>query len=178
METDLAVKKKTLDAEEFNKVIKLYSRKIYHVAYSYLKNVEDAADITQETFFRAFRNLSNYCLEKPIFPWLYQITKNLCLNTLRKRNRESEEDTNFCLYPSSLLGPEEAYQREFSSISLKKALNALPLNFREILILKEFDGFCYAEISQILEIPVGTVMSRLFYARQKLKDLLQDKEKI
>ena len=178
MEMDLAVKEKALDMEEFNKVIKLNSRKIYHVAYSYLKNVEDAADITQETFFRAFKNLSNYCQDKPIFPWLYQITKNLCLNTLKKRNRESEKDTDFCLYPSAFLGPEEAYEREFSSNSLRKAVNALPLNFREILVLKEFDGFCYEEISQILEIPIGTVMSRLFYARQKLKDLLQDKEKI
>ena len=173
MEKILISDAKTVNPPEFSTIVNLYSRRIYRVAYFYLKNVEDAADITQETFVNAYKNFSSFCSDKPLFPWLYQITKNLCLNFLKKRNRESDDAADFCLVPSKLLGPEESLDRSLSVKKLHTALSDLPPKEREIILLKDFDGCSYGEISEILSIPAGTVMSRLFYARQKLKQLLE-----
>lgn len=170
MEQTLIYEAQAGNRDAFGLIVKQYSRRIYSVAYSFVRNMEDASDITQDVFTQAFTRFSTFSPERPLFPWLYQITKNLCLNRLVKRNREVTEENSFDLVPGRELSPEESLIKEASVLKLKEVLASLPETQREILILKEFDGCSYAEIAEILDIPVGTVMSRLFNARQKLKE--------
>ncbi len=160
------------ESEAFSAMFKAYDKRVYCTAFRYLGSSEEAADLTQEVFLRAWKNFKNIDPARPVFPWLFRITKNLCINRW-KRKSGSETGLEFPeLHPGEDSVENEVVQRE-SREEIKAAVLSLPEKFREIIILKHYDECSYDEMAEILDIPRGTVMSRLFNARKMLKNRLE-----
>ena len=168
------------DVAAFEVLVNRYRKRIYFVALGYLQSREDALDAVQDAFFRAYRAIKTFDLERAFYPWIYKIAKNLCLSKLRTRYRakeysidQGEEDEQSWELPDCSLSPELEVGRAELRSKLKEAISQLSANDREIIVLQHFQECSYQEIADILEIPIGTVMSRLFHARQKLKDIME-----
>lgn len=166
MEKELILRAQAGDNTAFSHLTQSYLRRAHRVAYRYLGNAEDAADICQELFLRVYRHLPRFDAGRPFYPWLYRILRNLCLNQVQRvfptvPLGETE-------LPGSLAAPEGALLREEAVRGLYAALDSLSAPDREVLLLKHFDGLSYAEMAELLDIPRGTVMSRLYYARRRL----------
>lgn len=156
------------ERERFRLLVEKYQKQAVAHAFAVLGSREDAEDAAQEAFIDAFRALRRFDDSKPFYPWFYVLLRHRCYKMLkRRRPAESLEETEI-LAPAESLPPEER-------IALEKALNDLSGEEREIVCLKYLDGLSYAEIAAYLEIPRGTVMSRLFYARRALQIKLERK---
>jgi RNA polymerase sigma-70 factor (ECF subfamily) len=135
-----------------------------------LGNIQDAEDVTQRVFLNAFLKLRTYNPRYKFFSWVYRMTVNESLNTLKHRRPlgglENESDV-----PTSVTAPDKAVELEDR---VGKALMCLKPDDRAVVVLKHFVSFSYQEIADVLEIPVRTVKSRLFTARERLKDALQE----
>ncbi len=176
MEARLIVAAQSGDAAAFEQLVRRYSRRVFRLAYSFLHNSDDAADVVQEVFLRAFRNLARFDVQRSFYPWLHRITRNLCLNRRElKANREATLPTEDLL-PAAGRDPLALTLEREEIETLRRALCSLPEMHREILMLKHFQECSYAEMAEILDIPIGTVMSRLYNARRKLRDLLTETE--
>ena len=124
--------------------------------------------MSQEAFIRAYKHFNSFDSSKNFFTWFYKILRNLCLNFIRD-NKNRKEDAifeNTYDYNSNTL-QQTTEEKELIEI-LHKSISSLSPDDREVIILKEFEGYSYNEISEMLNLPVGTVMSRLYYARKKL----------
>jgi len=163
------------DSHAFGVIVEKYMKQAYFIALGLVGNHEDALDLSQEAFVRAFRARERFDPRRRFFTWYYRILRNLCLNHLRQRGRFTELD-------ASGGGPEElaatqsdpavlAQQNE-SCVQVWQALNRLKPQEREVLLLRELEDCSYAEIAERLEIPSGTVMSRLYSARKHMKELI------
>jgi RNA polymerase sigma-70 factor (ECF subfamily) len=138
-------------------------KKAYYIALGYVHNHQDALDISQESFIKAFRKIKSFSTEKPFFPWFYKLMKNLCLDHLRRRCRVKE----IPLEGIPVLEKEKE-DREMKEV-LWRGIEKLPFEQREIVILRYFQQLSYSEIAEMTEKPVGTVMSSLYYAKKRLK---------
>ena len=176
MEKELILRARAGDKAAFSDLTRSYLHRAHRVAYRYLGNSEDAADTCQELFLRIYRSLPRFDTERPFYPWLYQILKNLCLNQLRIRSKARTVPLGELDLPGCLPAPDGKLLRKEKMRSLYAALKSLSAPDREILMLKHFDGLRYAEIAATLEIPVGTVMSRLYNARCRLRRELAARE--
>jgi RNA polymerase sigma-70 factor (ECF subfamily) len=154
----------------------------YFIALGLVGNREDALDLSQEAFIRAYRNIRRYNPRWDFFPWFYQILKNLCFNHLRKRSNErgrsieqleAHEPTNA---PGDWFAPEAVAERNETKDRVWAAIGKLDNKHREVIILRHFQHLSYEQIAQTLFCNKGTVMSRLYYAHKKLKEIL-DREK-
>lgn len=174
METQLIVQAQGGSRDAFSQLVELYGRRIYYAAYSFLHNVDDAADIVQEVFLRAYKNIASFDSSRSFYPWLYRITRNLCINTVQKASRKDTALPSEELIPANVRDPAADLLRNEELEELKSALEALPEKHREIIRLKSFQDCSYAEIADILDIPIGTVMSRLYAARSKLREILME----
>jgi RNA polymerase sigma-70 factor (ECF subfamily) len=138
-----------------------------------LRDPDLAQDVAQETFLRAFRFYKSFRNDSAFFTWLYRIAVNLCLDVHRKarvRNTESVEEFDETMEPEDpSASPEHVAELRDLARHVDTALEALSPNHKAILILRESEGLSYDEISQVMRIPKGTVMSRLFHARMKLQ---------
>ncbi len=162
--------------EEFEMLVKQNMRRAYFSALGLLGSHDAAMDVTQEAFIRAYRNFRSYNNEKKFFTWYYSILKNLCLNFIRDRKRKNEtEYIEFIEDEHSQNKSGEAIENKELIEKLQEAIDELDFDDREVIILKEFEDHTYKEIAEILNIPVGSVMSRLFYARKKLAIKLKRK---
>ena len=162
--------------EEFEMLVKQNMRRAYFSALGLLGSHDAAMDVTQEAFIRAYRNFKSFNGEKNFFTWYYSILKNLCLNFIRDRKRKNEtEYIEFKEDGHSHSKPGEAIENKELTEKLQEAIDELDFDDREVIILKEFENHTYKEIAEILSIPVGSVMSRLFYARKKLAGKLKRK---
>jgi RNA polymerase sigma-70 factor (ECF subfamily) len=125
-------------------------------------------------FLRAYRNISSFDTKRSFYPWLYRIARNLCINTVKRASRRETSLPEEELIASA--GPDPAAQllKNEEVEELRLAITKLSEKHREIINLKTFQDCSYAEISEILDIPIGTVMSRLYAARAKLKELLME----
>jgi len=157
------------DIKAFEVLLDRYQKPIYNVALRMVNNTDDAADLTQSVFVKAYEKLSSYNEHYKFFSWLYKIAVNTSLNFLEQKKR------------GDLLGdhdvPEETrVDEEFEAAErvekLEDAILNLQLEYRVVIVLRHFHDLSYEEIGTILEIPDKTVKSRLFTARQMLKDLL------
>ena len=162
----------------FRKLVEKYKKPAFFIALGLVGNREDAYDLSQEAFIRVYANIGRFDPQQRFFSWFYAILSNLCKNHLRGRETRTRYikniDTETNNQPDPMPGPEALMERNERSTRLWEEISKLPLEFKEIIILKHFQGYSYKEISQMLNIPLGSVMSRLYYARKKLKDNLKD----
>ena len=156
------------EKEAFRYLVERYQAQAVGHSLAILGNREDALDATQEAFVDAFQALKRFDLSRRFYPWFYVLLRNRCYKLITKRREaESIEDTE-------IIAPREGVSNE-ERIALEKALLSLSREDREIVTLKYLDGLSYDEIAEHLEIPRGTVMSRLFYARKQLQAKLTGK---
>ena len=175
------------DNNAFGELVEAYQDKVYNLALRMCGNADDAFDLAQDAFFRAWRGLSGFQFESAFSTWLFRLTSNVCLDWLRAKKRrptvslttvddEGEEVQMEIRDPGK--SPEELLLAAEDRSALAKAMNELPVEFREILTLRAIDDLSYTEISEILKLPEGTVKSRLSRARLALRNkLLQNGNK-
>ena len=168
------------NVNDFEKLVTAYEKNVYSLALRMVGDPEDAADMTQETFIKAYRSLSSFRGDSKFSSWLYRIASNVCLDFLRSRSRHpqvslssSDEDdrTTFEL-PDMSRNPEEQLMKKLSMEAVRRGLEQLPEQQRQILVLRELGGLSYAELAQTLGLEEGTVKSRIFRARKRLCALL------
>ncbi len=170
------------DATAYRGLVEKYQQRVYSMAYGVLRNREDARDVTQDAFVKAYKNLHSFRLESSFYTWLYRIAMNLAIDLTRKRKRRQTSsfdeqiatrdgegqiaETHHQDSPSKTLERKQLYSK------IMDAIGKLPEDQQQVILLRELEGLSYREISDITGIPEGTVMSRLFYARKKLQKLL------
>ena len=176
LERELIRKCKSGDARFYEPLVRAYEPAGLRLAVAMMGNFEDAQDALQEAFIKTCDTRHRFDLRRPFGPWFFQILRNQCRDMLRSRNakfRVEALDEQVDKRPGSVDGgPERARQRNAASELLWRGLEKIGTEHREILVLKELQGFRYGEIAQILEIPEGTVASRLFHARHALREAL------
>ena len=170
------------DGDAFAELMGAYQKQVYNLALRTVGNPEDAADMTQEAFLRAYRAIGSFRGESKLSVWLYRLTTNVCIDFLRSKGRkptvsltvESEDEEPQELdVADDRFDPEENFQRKELRRAVQRGLASLPEEYRVILILRELNGLSYAEIGETLQLEEGTVKSRLFRARKKLCEFLQ-----
>jgi len=178
VERELIRKCRAGDSRFYEPLVRAYEQPGLRLALGMLGNLEDAKDALQNAFVKAFEALARFDLKRPFGPWFFQILRNQCRDQLRSRKarfRLEALDERLELRPADPeKGPERKRERAQARELLWGALEKIGEEHREILILKELQGFRYGEIATILDIPEGTVASRLFHARRALKEALQD----
>lgn len=150
----------------FEPLVKRYGPRAFRFAFALVRDAEEAKDLSQEAFGRAFVALARFDSARPFYPWFLTILRNLCLSHLRRRRATVDIDD----LPEARDPAEPGIEVR---MQVEQALGSLSTGDREILVLKAFQDLSYREISEVLEIPRGTVMSRLYHARRRLKDALR-----
>jgi RNA polymerase sigma-70 factor, ECF subfamily len=170
MMDDAAIIERCLKGEKeaFRFLVERYQTQAVGHGLAILANREDALDATQEAFVDAFQGLKKFDRTRRFYPWFYVLLRHRCYKLLAKR-REAEN-----IEDAQILAPQTGVSGE-ERIALERALRSLSSEDREIVTLKYLDGFSYDEIAELLKIPRGTVMSRLFYARKELQAKLTGK---
>jgi RNA polymerase sigma-70 factor (ECF subfamily) len=170
---DLVASAQRGDRNAFSELVRIHTRGVFNVVYRMCGNALLAEDAAQETFLRAWQNLPSYRPSTPLRNWLYRIAFNAGMDMLRKERRIAPDEIEDLHLSDSRPGPEsQAAEKEQTSL-VQRAIMSLPDASRAVLVLREYEGLSYQEISSTLDIPVGTVMSRLNYARTLLKSKLQ-----
>ena len=162
------------DSAAFDVIVRTTMRRAYAVALGIVGNAEDAWDLSQEAYMAAHRARKSFDTDRPFFPWFYRVLRNRCLNYVNKRSRRKEISLDVLEERAGRGSADGPLLRKERIEAVWKALFALSTEHREILVLRNFQELSYSEISRILDIPEGTVMSRLYYARRALLDALQE----
>lgn len=176
------------DHDAFRILVERYQRRIYAVALGMMKDPEEARDVSQEAFIKVHRYLDKFKGDSSFYTWLYRITSNVAIDRLRSRKGEGvslderlekgevELEVSQPGFLSTRLGtnPQKSSLRRELAEKMAEALQQLGPRHREILLLREVEGMSYEELAEVLDIPKGTVMSRLFHARAKMQKLLED----
>jgi RNA polymerase sigma-70 factor, ECF subfamily len=174
------------DRDAFRELVERYQRKIATLALGMLRNREDALDVVQETFTKAFQSLDRFKGDAGFYTWTYRIAVNLCIDHQRREAKmplatpDPHDSGDRAVDPVALLvdGAEQGdpFQRTLDSEIARKlsaAIAELTPEHRAVILLREVDGLSYEEISRVLDCPKGTVMSRLHYARRQLQERLR-----
>ncbi len=168
------------DQEAFGEIVRRWDRKIFALCFGMLTREDEARDAAQETFIAAFRNLKNFRGEAKVSSWLHRIAVNQCLTTKRRKRTRSEEyldeETNeqerVFLAPDSLVPSNIAEQGE-RLVIVRQAVSSLPIDLRQVVVMKEFEDMTFQEISDTLDVPLSTVKSRLYTALKQLRAKLE-----
>lgn len=164
----------------FGEIVRRWERKIFALCYGMLGREEEARDAMQETFIAAYRNLSGFRGEAKVSSWLHRIAVNQCLTRQRRskvRNEtaledENENDSNSFFASTDQSPSGDAEQRERIEV-IRRAVNALPADLKQVVVMKEFEEMTFQEISETLELPLSTVKSRLYTALKQLRMRLE-----
>ncbi len=181
-ERSLIEQAKNGDRDAFDRLTELYIDKAYSIAFGYTGNASDTRDIIQEVFYKVYTNLHRFDLRYPFSAWLFRIVINSSINFSKRRKRKRimfleripKSDVNpleFTVASSS--NPEKEFINEEMRELLRKGLQKLPEKQRSAIILFDIEGFSQEEVSTILKCPQGSVMSRIFYGRRKLRKYLE-----
>ena len=169
------------DVNEYEALVKEYEKNVYNLALRMTGNSEDAADMAQEAFIKAYNSLTAFRGDSKFSVWLYRIVSNVCLDFLRSRSRkqtvslstENDDGEEVELdIADETHSPEQLLDRSLTRDAVRRGLAALPPDHREILLLREIQGLSYEEIADVLGLEAGTVKSRIFRARKKLCSFL------
>ena len=178
-ERDAIIKCQNGDRQAFGYLVKKYMQRAYYIALGFIGSHESANDLSQEAFLRAYRAIKRFDPDKRFFTWYYQILRNLCFNFNRDKARHarpfSEIEENQIARIPDAIDTEKVVERNETRKLVWEALNELKPKDREIIVLKDFQDLSYKEIAEMLSVPIGTVMSRLYYARAALKAKLERK---
>lgn len=166
------------DRAAFGELVKRYQKRAYAVAYGLVGNREDALELAQESFAKAYKAMGRFDTGMPFYPWLYRIVKNTCLNHLNRRKRRGETSLDGMMddgrdFAAGHDGPEKLAHRSELRGRISEAMQVLNDAHREILTLRHIEELSYAEIAEVLDVPKGTVMSRLHAARRSLREALE-----
>ena len=156
--------------EAFATLVERYDRAVYHLAYRTLHDVEEARDVTQEAFFKAFRSLRTFRPGSKFSTWIFAITYHACCDRLNRRKRFSSDELPERADPSP--GPEQRAIALDEATRLRAAIDALPEKYRTVVTLFHLQGKQYEEIASVLGLPMGTVKTHLFRAKEQLRRLL------
>lgn len=176
---DAAAVKKVLegDREAFRGLVDSYSGMVYRIAYSMTGDSNEAQDVVQEVFYRAYRALKSYAPDRPFQAWINRITINYVLDQRKKKRVKTSsltlENGQMLSVPDATYNPQEEHrQSEWEDLVLK-AIRQLPEKYQMVLLLRHIEDLSYEEIAQTLSLPLGTVMTHIHRARMKLSELLQ-----
>ena len=169
------------DARAFERLVEPYEQMVWRVCWHYVNHIEDARDCAQEALFKAWKSISAYRGDCSLESWLYRICQSVCLDFLRRKKRRQEESADALREegfdpPDDAPTPDEAAQKRQEREEVRRAIAALPEDMRTVLILYALEKKRYEEIAEITGTAVGTVKSRLNRARQKLTEMLPDRE--
>lgn len=173
------------DTRAFNELVTKYRGKAYAMIYNMVRNEQDAWDLAQDGFLKAWKSIANFRGQSAFYTWLYRIMTNVTIDWLRKKQIEGGTEFDDTLElkniePGSSTVPraEPLPDEKLEHVEIRKridaALEKLSAEHRAVIVMKEIDGMQYNEIADAIGCSLGTVMSRLFYARKKLQTLLRD----
>ena len=172
--------------EAYKLLVEKYQKKCFAIAYEVTRSQEDAEDVVQEAFVKAYLSLPGFKGESSFYTWLYRIVYNMAVDLKRRKARQggeriefderkiSEELENRGMLEDRFAGPGETISRKEQARRIQQVLDNLSEEHRTVILLREVEGMSYDEIAKVLGISKGTVMSRLFYARRKLQAALSD----
>lgn len=163
------------DRNAFGELVRRHYENVVHVVYRMCGESQLAEDAAQEAFIRAWVNLPSFEPRASLRNWLYRIAINAALDVLRRKSEDTVEDEEMLMVSDQTPGPEETLIRKEQVELLQQALRSLPEASRSVLVLREYGELSYQEIASVLDIPIGTVMSRLNYARNRLREALQNR---
>lgn len=171
------------DANAFEELVLKYEKTVYNLALRMVGDRDDASDMTQEAFIKAYGSLSSFRGDSKFSVWIYRIATNVCLDFLRSKSRkqqvsltvsdDDDEDAQLDI-PDPKADPEQQLIKKISMQSVEEGLKTLPDKQRQILVMRELGGMSYAEIGKALSLEEGTVKSRIFRARKRLCIFLLD----
>jgi RNA polymerase sigma-70 factor (ECF subfamily) len=184
-EAEIVARARSGDHEAFGVLVSRYQGRAFRLALRVMGDEEQAQDVVQEAFLKAYSSLGRFEGRSSFYTWLYRLVFNLCIDTKRRDrsgNRvEWTEEQSLDLAPGTpaanaadpeSTGPSAEFERSELRELMARAIEALPDDARRTLVLREVDGLSYAEIAESLDIPKGTVMSRLHYARRRVREAL------
>lgn len=165
--------------EAFEVVVKTHMKDAYFIALGLVGNREDALELSQEAFYRAYKHFDQLNSQEKFFPWFYQILRNLCFSHLRRRRLRQAESLDEMAGepmpsgPADVFDPEMVAERNESKDRVWRAISRLDEKHREVIVLRHFRNLSYEEMARVLFCNRGTVTSRLYYARKRLKEILE-----
>jgi RNA polymerase sigma-70 factor (ECF subfamily) len=172
------------ELDAYERLVARHRHRVYNLAYGMLRNEQDALDVCQEAFVRAWQSIRSFKKSAAFYTWMYRITTNLCIDFVRRRDRRPSEqfeegvearlDPDVEVAPSHNPSPATEAQRSELRAQIDAALLQLSPEHRAVIQLREYEGLDYAEIARVLKCRIGTVMSRLHYARKALQKLLRE----
>jgi RNA polymerase sigma-70 factor (ECF subfamily) len=161
------------EGRAFDTIVERYEKRVYAIAFRMTGNAEDARDATQEAFISALRALRSFRGDAQLSTWIHRIAVNASLDLVRRRTRRKTDPLeNIADRPTGEAGPEEAAMGAHRAAEVQKALLSVSAEHRAVLVLHDLNGLDYAETAEALDIPVGTVKSRLHRARSEMAQLL------
>jgi len=170
------------DTTAYRGLVEKYQTRVYQMVYGMVRNQEDARDLTQDAFVKAYDNLHRFRLESSFYTWIYRIASNVAIDFLRKQKRRGTTEFDEQIASRDADGgmveqhhqdsPSKTLERKRLYSRIMDAMEQLPEDQRQVILLRELEGLSYKEIAEVMEIPEGTVMSRLYYARKKLQKML------
>ncbi len=158
--------------EAFATLVERYDRAVYHLAYRMLHHVEDARDATQEAFFKAFRSLRTFRHGAKFSTWIFAIAYHACCDRLARRKHDSSNELPD--RADAGRGPEQQAIASDDAARLRRAIESLPEKYRTVVTLFHLQGRQYEEIAEVLGLPMGTVKTHLFRAKEQLRRLLDE----
>lgn len=184
-EVALIEKAKNGDVESFELLINVYQKKAFNIAYRMLGNLEDANDVTQEALVKVYRSIHNFKGNSSFSTWLYSIVNNACIDFIRKNRKvnllyidKEYGETNYKIEIGDEINtPESLFEKNEIKQMVHDAINQLNYEQRNIIILRDIQGFSYQEIAEMINVSLGTVKSRINRARSSLKDIINEGNK-
>ena len=185
-EKNLVEKSAEGDIDAFETLIQSHQKKVYNIALRMTKNPEDAQELSQDAFVRAFIAIKKFRGDSSFATWLYRITMNVCTDFLRKRNKASVISIEQSVYESQQTmqladnepGPDEISEKNQLKKLVKEAMDLLPPEHRQVLILRDLLDMTYKDIANTLSINEGTIKSRINRARENLKKVITSRSEL
>ncbi len=171
-DAELVARARTGDPNAFELLVRRYRNEVFAFSYHFLRNREQAWDVSQEVFIKAHRALTRFRGDASFKTWLMRITANQCKDFLKKRRLQtvSFDDGRYAQdAPTHVLAPDRSLEAQEIGEAVEQALAKLSHKHRTAFILREFEGLSYEEMAQVMDCSIGTVMSRLHHARKKLQ---------